>query len=170
MANRSYSAAVSLPRPAAASAYPGRDGVWPRRLLALMVGAAVSAAAATALLRAPSFELHDLNLIVWLLIGARLLEKKWSRRRSARLVWRPRVVGTYGENGPTEVAIVADDSADATYVAADLIAQAEHSPGVAILVTWYPPLLDEVQEALRMCGVDTRRVAGWGRLFEEAIP
>ncbi|MBV9093975.1 MAG: histidinol dehydrogenase [Streptosporangiaceae bacterium] len=36
------------------------------------------------------------------------------------------VVGTDGENGPTEVAIIADDTADAGYVAADLIAQAEH--------------------------------------------
>jgi histidinol dehydrogenase len=36
------------------------------------------------------------------------------------------VVGTDGENGPTEVAIIADDSADPGYVAADLIAQAEH--------------------------------------------
>ena len=36
------------------------------------------------------------------------------------------VVGMDGENGPTEVAIVADDTADPVYVAADLIAQAEH--------------------------------------------
>jgi histidinol dehydrogenase len=35
-------------------------------------------------------------------------------------------VGTDGENGPTEVAIIADDTADPAYVAADLIAQAEH--------------------------------------------
>jgi histidinol dehydrogenase len=36
------------------------------------------------------------------------------------------VVGTDGENGPTEVAIIADDTADPVHVAADLIAQAEH--------------------------------------------
>jgi histidinol dehydrogenase len=36
------------------------------------------------------------------------------------------VVGMDGENGPTEVAIIADDTADPAYVAADLIAQAEH--------------------------------------------
>ena len=34
------------------------------------------------------------------------------------------------------------------YVAADLIAQAEHSPGVSILVTWHAPLLDEVARRL----------------------
>ena len=50
--------------------------------------------------------------------------------------------------GPSEVVVVADDSAHPDYVALDLLAQAEHSPGVAILVTWYEPLLNEVMEAL----------------------
>jgi histidinol dehydrogenase len=50
--------------------------------------------------------------------------------------------------GPSEVVVAADDSAHPSYVALDLIAQAEHSPGVPILVTWYEPLLKEVQEAL----------------------
>lgn len=50
--------------------------------------------------------------------------------------------------GPSEVVVVADDSAHPDYVAMDLIAQAEHSPGVAILVSWYAPLLDEVSAAL----------------------
>ncbi|HXL96252.1 MAG TPA: histidinol dehydrogenase [Streptosporangiaceae bacterium] len=36
------------------------------------------------------------------------------------------VVGIDGENGPTEVAIIADGTADPVHVAADLIAQAEH--------------------------------------------
>jgi histidinol dehydrogenase len=44
------------------------------------------------------------------------------------------VVGTDGENGPTEVAIIADDSADPVYVAADLIAQAEHDELAACLL------------------------------------
>jgi histidinol dehydrogenase len=43
-------------------------------------------------------------------------------------------VGTDGENGPTEVAIIADDTADAAYVAADLIAQAEHDELAACLL------------------------------------
>jgi histidinol dehydrogenase len=50
--------------------------------------------------------------------------------------------------GPSEIVVAADDSAHPQYVALDLIAQAEHSPGIPILVTWYPPLLDEVQAAL----------------------
>jgi histidinol dehydrogenase len=44
------------------------------------------------------------------------------------------VVGTDGENGPTEVAIIADDTANPAYVAADLIAQAEHDELAACLL------------------------------------
>ncbi|HEY6294675.1 MAG TPA: histidinol dehydrogenase [Streptosporangiaceae bacterium] len=44
------------------------------------------------------------------------------------------VVGTDGENGPTEVAIIADDSADPVHVAADLIAPAEHDELAACLL------------------------------------
>jgi histidinol dehydrogenase len=43
-------------------------------------------------------------------------------------------VGTDGENGPTEVAIIADDTADPAHVAADLIAQAEHDELAACLL------------------------------------
>jgi histidinol dehydrogenase len=59
------------------------------------------------------------------------------------------VVGTDGENGPTEVAIVADDTADAAYVAADLIAQAEHDELAAcLLITPDPNLADHVDQEL----------------------
>jgi histidinol dehydrogenase len=37
--------------------------------------------------------------------------------------------------GPSEIVIVADDAGHAEYIAADMLAQAEHSPGSAILVT-----------------------------------
>ena len=46
------------------------------------------------------------------------------------------VVGIDSEAGPTEIAILADDTADPGYVAADLISQAEHDPMAAsVLVT-----------------------------------
>lgn len=51
-------------------------------------------------------------------------------------------------SGPSEVIVVADESAQPEFVAADLLAQAEHSPGVSVLVTWQPELLDEVEAAL----------------------
>jgi histidinol dehydrogenase len=50
--------------------------------------------------------------------------------------------------GPTEVVVLADASATAECVAADLISQAEHAPGASILITWHEPLLDEVVVAL----------------------
>ena len=46
------------------------------------------------------------------------------------------VVGIDSEAGPTEIAILADDTADPAYVAADLISQAEHDPlAASVLVT-----------------------------------
>jgi histidinol dehydrogenase len=50
--------------------------------------------------------------------------------------------------GPSEVVVLADDTAPPGFLAADLIAQAEHSPGASILVSWHEPLLDAVEEAL----------------------
>lgn len=50
--------------------------------------------------------------------------------------------------GPSEVIVVADETTPAAYAAADLIAQAEHSPGSAVLVTWHEPLISQVLEEL----------------------
>jgi histidinol dehydrogenase len=59
------------------------------------------------------------------------------------------VVGIDAEAGPTEVAILADDTADPAYVAADLIAQAEHDPLAAcLLVTPSADLADAVEVEL----------------------
>ena len=54
-------------------------------------------------------------------------------------------VGIDSEAGPTEIAILADDSADAAYVAADLVSQAEHDPlAAAVLVSDSPALIEAV--------------------------
>jgi histidinol dehydrogenase len=59
------------------------------------------------------------------------------------------VVGTDGENGPTEVAIIADEGADPARVAADLIAQAEHDELAAcLLITTDADLADQVDREL----------------------
>ncbi|TWU59412.1 Histidinol dehydrogenase [Rubripirellula tenax] len=50
--------------------------------------------------------------------------------------------------GPSEVIVIADETARADYVAADLLAQAEHSPGSAILITWHKPLIEAVAAEL----------------------
>ncbi len=59
------------------------------------------------------------------------------------------VVGIDSEAGPTEIAILADDTADAAYVAADLVSQAEHDPiAASVLVTDSLRLADEVEAEL----------------------
>jgi len=59
------------------------------------------------------------------------------------------VIGIDSEAGPTEIAILADDSARATDVAADLISQAEHDViAAAVLVTTSEKLVDEVKQEL----------------------
>jgi histidinol dehydrogenase len=58
------------------------------------------------------------------------------------------VFGTVGIDslaGPSEVLIIADDTANPTYVAADMLAQAEHDPmAAAILITTSHPLAQKV--------------------------
>jgi histidinol dehydrogenase len=67
------------------------------------------------------------------------------------------VVGTDGENGPTEVAIIADDTADPGHVAADLIAQAEHDELAAcLLITTDESLADGVEAELAVQVAATR--------------
>ena len=64
------------------------------------------------------------------------------------------VIGIDSEAGPTEIAVLADDTADAEHVASDLVSQAEHDPlAAAVLVTDSPVLADAVEAAL------VRRVA-----------
>ena len=58
-------------------------------------------------------------------------------------------IGSDGYAGPTEVAIVADGSADARIVASDLIGQCEHDEMVvALLITADPDLVERVERAL----------------------
>jgi len=59
------------------------------------------------------------------------------------------MVGIDSEAGPTEIAILADGTADAMHVAADLISQAEHDVlAASVLVTTSEELADAVDQAL----------------------
>jgi histidinol dehydrogenase len=59
------------------------------------------------------------------------------------------VIGIDSEAGPTEIAILADGTADPVDVAADLISQAEHDTlAAAVLVTDSPELADAVEREL----------------------
>ncbi|HUW16596.1 MAG TPA: histidinol dehydrogenase, partial [Actinomycetes bacterium] len=59
------------------------------------------------------------------------------------------VVGIDAEAGPTEIGILADDSADPAYLAADLVAQAEHDANAScLLVCDSAEVLDAVEREL----------------------
>ncbi len=60
-------------------------------------------------------------------------------------------IGIDSEAGPTEIAILADDTADAAVVAADLISQAEHDViAASVLVTTSAKLAKDVASALEV--------------------
>jgi histidinol dehydrogenase len=50
--------------------------------------------------------------------------------------------------GPSEVVVIADESTRPDYTAADLIAQAEHSPGASVLITWSEQVLEATSQEL----------------------
>jgi histidinol dehydrogenase len=50
--------------------------------------------------------------------------------------------------GPSEVIVIADETARADFIAADLLAQAEHSPGSSLLITWDESLIKAVHDEL----------------------
>ncbi|AIJ25187.1 histidinol dehydrogenase [Amycolatopsis methanolica] len=59
------------------------------------------------------------------------------------------LIGIDSEAGPTEIAILADETADPVHVAADLVSQAEHDPlAASVLVTTSEELADAVDREL----------------------
>ncbi|WP_166351360.1 histidinol dehydrogenase [Phytoactinopolyspora limicola] len=69
------------------------------------------------------------------------------------------VIGIDAEAGPTEIAVLADNSADARHVAADLISQAEHDPlAASVLVTDSVELADAVDAELELQVAATKHV------------
>ncbi|MER5405113.1 histidinol dehydrogenase [Streptomyces sp. NPDC002769] len=68
-------------------------------------------------------------------------------------------IGIDTEAGPTEIAVLADETADPVHVAADLISQAEHDPlAAAVLVTDSPALADAVEKELEPQVAATKHV------------
>ncbi len=65
--------------------------------------------------------------------------------------------------GPSEVLIIADNRANPSFVASDLLSQAEHTPGISILVTYSESLagqvIDDLQQQLSKLrrSVDTKK-------------
>jgi histidinol dehydrogenase len=79
---------------------------------------------------------------------------------------KSRVFGDVGIDmvaGPSEVVVVADETADAAFVAADLLAQAEHDPMArAVLLTPSSALIDRVarEAQRRLDALPRREIAG----------
>ncbi|MFH8888757.1 histidinol dehydrogenase [Streptomyces sp. NPDC017949] len=68
-------------------------------------------------------------------------------------------IGIDTEAGPTEIAVLADATADPVHVAADLISQAEHDPlAAAVLVTDSAELADAVEKELEPQVAATKHV------------
>jgi histidinol dehydrogenase len=68
-------------------------------------------------------------------------------------------VGIDSFAGPSEVVVIFDDTADPVWIAADLLAQAEHdAEAAAIAITWHPALGEAVaREARRQVALLPRR-------------
>ena len=70
------------------------------------------------------------------------------------------IIGIDSEAGPTEIAIVADETAVAADVAADLISQAEHDViAAAVLITSSEKLIEDVQKELSIRVARTKHSA-----------
>lgn len=50
--------------------------------------------------------------------------------------------------GPSEVVVLADKTTNAAYAASDVLAQAEHSPGASIVISWDRQVLDEIERCV----------------------
>lgn len=48
--------------------------------------------------------------------------------------------------GPSEVVVIADSTTDPAFAASDVLAQAEHSPGASIVVSWDRNVLDKIEQ------------------------
>jgi len=68
--------------------------------------------------------------------------------------------------GPSEVVVIADEAAVPAHVAADLLAQAEHDPGAAILLTPSEKLLAEVRREVVVQVTSLLRQEGTVRALE----
>jgi histidinol dehydrogenase len=142
------SIAVTSP-PQKDTGLPHRDVLAACALLGVDEVYAVGGAQAIAMLAYGTDECAPVDLItgpgnVWVTAAKRLVRG---------------IVGIDAEAGPTEIAILADDTADPRHVAADLISQAEHDPlAASVLVTPSVELVAAVEEELRRQVAATKHV------------
>ncbi len=75
-------------------------------------------------------------------------------------------VGIDSLAGPSEVLIIADDAAEPSWLAADLLSQAEHDPGSAVLVTPSRQLAERVNAELEKQLADLPRATAAGKCLD----
>ena len=50
--------------------------------------------------------------------------------------------------GPSEVVVLADETTNSDFAASDMLAQAEHSPGASIVISWDRKVLDRIEHSI----------------------
>ncbi|HEY0007513.1 MAG TPA: histidinol dehydrogenase, partial [Tepidisphaeraceae bacterium] len=76
-------------------------------------------------------------------------------------------VGIDGYLGPSEILTLADDTADAAYIAADLLAQAEHDPGSCFLLTTSEAMAQRVKSEVQRQLASLKRIAAIEKALRE---
>ena len=73
--------------------------------------------------------------------------------------------------GPSEILVIADETADPAFIAADLLSQAEHGSGLeqAVLVTVSEPLLEQVEAEFLRQKASLPRLATVDRVMEHGL-
>ena len=77
-------------------------------------------------------------------------------------------VGIDGFLGPSEILVLADESANPAFIAADLIAQAEHDPGSCFLLTTSQALAGAVEAEIRRQSASLSRLGALERALAES--
>jgi histidinol dehydrogenase len=75
-------------------------------------------------------------------------------------------VGIDGFLGPSEILVIADETGDARFITADLLAQAEHDPGSCFLLTTSQKLAEEVVREIQRQLKSLRRADAIQRALE----
>ena len=136
---------------------PDRDGRVPAATLAAAALAGVDEVYRVGGAQAIAALAYGTETIRPVDVDRRARQRVRRARPSAR---SPAIVGIESYAGPSEIVVVADDTARPELVAADLLAQAEHGPGgAAVLVTWSEPLADAVDDAVDKLLADAPRRA-----------
>ncbi|MGK5545230.1 histidinol dehydrogenase [Streptomyces sp. URMC 127] len=143
------SMAVSSPPQAAFGGLPHPTILAACALLGIDEVYAAGGAQAVAMFAYGTEECRPVNMVtgpgnIWVAAAKRLLKGR---------------IGIDAEAGPTEIAILADATADPVHVAADLISQAEHDPlAASVLVTDSEDLANAVEKELETQVAATRHV------------